>query len=227
MNYTLLRGFLPLFAGVLVSFGSIAFGAPAAEAEASPANPAEAAEAAHPPRGERGMRGPGMQSAFNTGNWLARFLAKPENLDKIGVEGEKRSHLEKGITEINAKMRELGDSIRAKSIEQGKIMRSILEKPGEDIAPILEKTKEIGALRTEQAMLSTRTLALLRDTLTTDQRDQVRELVQKEGRQRFEARREFNENMERRRPEFRHRGMRRKPQGENSPGDKAEPASEK
>ena len=64
------------------------------------------------------------------------------------------------------------------------------------------KVKEIGAMRTEQSLLATRIFVVMRDNLTKEQHEKVREFVRTEGRQRIEARREFFGNMNRRRPKF-------------------------
>ena len=208
--------------GQMILAGSLLFSASALAAAEENA-PAER-KAPPPPRplAERGMLG------GNNGNWLGRFLSKPENLAKINIEGEKKETLAKALADINARQKELSEKIQAASREQGKLASSIMEKPGECIAPILEKVKEIGDMRTEQAILSTKVLAVLRDNLTKEQRDQVRQLMMDEGRKRMEARRNFNEGMERRRPEFR-RGRRGRPgpgPAEGNPQESEKPAPE-
>lgn len=216
---------LPIFAGCL-ALSTCVFAAAAENADAKEKAPAgenrtvtvDRRVPPGRPAFERGMPG------GNNGNWLGRFLSKPENLAKVGIEGEKKETLVKELAEINARQKELSEKIMAESREQGKLASTIMEKPGECIKPILEKVKAIGDMRTEQAVLSTKVLAVLRDNLTKEQRDQVRQLMIEEGRNRMEARRNFNEGMERRRPEF---GNRRGRRGRSAEGAAAEATAEK
>ena len=166
--------------------------------------------------------GPGgmMGGAMNNANWLGRFLEKEENLDKLGIKGEARAKLVKELGDVSAKTKDLQDKIREASMAQGKLAREVMEKPGADIQPVLDQVKKIGDYRTEQSILSTKVLAILRDNLSKEQRDQVRDLMMQEGRSRMEARREFNGNMERRRPQF---GERRRNRGG---AEGAKPAAE-
>ena len=180
-----------------------------------------------PPPGREGMHRRGdMQGP---GYWVCRFLMQGENLDKLGLEGDARKQLSEKLGKLDGEMKELQGKIRELGMQQGKMMREVMEKPGEDIGPVLEKIKEIGNMRTQQSVLSMQVLATARDCLTKEQRDMLREFVMKEGHQRMEARREFNGNMERRKPQFegRRRGGPGRHQGDK-PGDKpAEKPAEK
>ena len=186
-----------MFAGAVLAAGAIF----AAEGDQAPGG--DRAERRGPPPAREGMRpmreGGGMGMY---GNWVGRFLEQEENLDKLGIEGDARKKLVGELGEVSAKIKDIQEKIREAGMEQGRLMRETMDKPGADIAPVLAKVKEIGDLRTEQSILSTKVLAIVRDNLTKEQHQQVRELLMKEGRQRMEARREFNGNMERRRPQF-------------------------
>ena len=196
-------------AGVLLAAGAVF----AADEEKK--DGPEGAGAPPPPRAEQrgprngaGMRAPrpggmpGMGMDMMGGNWVSRFLTQDENLDKLGLEGDARKKLVGDLGAINEKMTELQTKIREASMEQGRMMREAMDKPGSDMEPVYAKVKEIGNLRTEQSLLSTKVLVVIRDNLTKEQNAKVRELMMSEGRQRVEARREFNGNMERRRPQF-------------------------
>lgn len=142
---------------------------------------------------------PGVDMA---GNWVSRFLVQGENLDKLGIEGDQRENLLAELGEIGDKLKELQKKIDEAGLEQGRLMREAMETPGADMSAVYAKVKEIGAMRTEQSLLATRIFVVMRDNLTKEQHEKVREFVRTEGRQRIEARREFFGNMNRRRPKF-------------------------
>ena len=142
---------------------------------------------------------PGVDMA---GNWVSRFLVQGENLDKLGIEGDQREKLLAELGEIGDKLKELQKKIDEAGLEQGRLMREAMETPGADMSAVYDKVKEIGAMRTEQSLLATRIFVAMRDNLTKEQHEKVREFVRTEGRQRIEARREFFGNMNRRRPKF-------------------------
>ena len=142
---------------------------------------------------------PGVDMA---GNWVSRFLVQDENLDKLGIGGDQRKKLLAELGEIGDKLKELQAKIDEAGLEQGKLMRDAMETPGADMTAVYAKVKEIGDMRTEQSLLATRIFVAMRDNLTKEQHEKVREFVRTEGRQRIEARREFFGNMNRRRPKF-------------------------
>ena len=167
----------------------------------------EAAGAEQPKAGEekpdsadnrRPLR-PGVDMA---GNWVSRFLVQDENLDKLGIGGDQRKKLLAELAEIGKKLKDLQKKIDEAGLEQGKLMRDAMETPGADMSAVYAKVKEIGDMRTEQSLLATKIFVAMRDNLTKEQHEKVREFVRKEGRQRIEARREFFGNMNRRRPQF-------------------------
>lgn len=173
---------------------------------------------------DRGMRGPEghgpmagrMGVRENNGNWMARFLSKPENLDKLGIKDEEvKTKLNNALKENSEKSRELGKKIQEGSIEQAKIAKEVMEKPGADATPLRAKIEEIGKLRTEQALLATDLMLKIRDTLTPEQRENVRKLMMEEGKERFNRRREFNQQMENRKPDF--KGGKPEGRGKNKP----------
>jgi len=205
-------------AGALLAAGA-AFAADGDKANQEGERPApQAREGMRGPRNEmRPLMGPGMDM---NGNWVSRFLMQDENLEKLGLDEAVRKKLKAELTTINDKTRELQEKIRAAGMEQAKMMREVMETPGADMAPVFAKVKEIGDMRTEQSLLSTKVLAVMRDNLTKEQHASMRELIMQEGRQRMEARREFNGNMERRRPQF--EGRRRNGEGRNGEGRNGE-----
>ena len=174
-------------------------------AEAARPEPAQAGDGVREPRDDMRPLRPGVDLA---GNWVSRFLMQDENLDKLGIEGDARAKLKSELEAIGEKMKEIQGKIREAGMEQGKLMREAMETPGADMSLVFAKVREIGDMRTEQSILSTKLFVVVRDNLTKEQHAMVRDIVIKEGRQRMEARREFNGNMERRRPQFEgwHRG---------------------
>lgn len=180
-------------AGVLLAAGAVFAAEGEASAQQAGANPAPGPAEMRPP----------MPGAIDLpGTWVSRFLMQDENLDKLGMEGEPRKKLVDGLGEIVEKMKDLQKKIREAGLEQGKMMREAMETQGADMSAVFAKVKEIGDMRTEQSLLSTKVFVVIRDNLTKEQHAMVRELVMKEGRQRMEARREFMGNMDRRRPQF-------------------------
>ena len=160
--------------------------------------PKAGAEKPAPADNRRPLR-PGVDMA---GNWVSRFLVQDENLDKLGISGDQRKKLLAELGEIGDKLKELQKKIDEAGLEQGKLMRDAMETPGADMSAVYAKVKEIGEMRTEQSLLATKIFVAVRDNLTKEQHEKVREFVRTEGRQRIEARREFFGNMDRRRPKF-------------------------
>ena len=163
---------------------------------------AQKTAAEQPKANEADKRRPLRPGVDMAGNWVSRFLVQDENLDKLGIEGDQRKKLVAELGEIGDKLKELQKKIDEAGLEQGKLMREAMETPGADMSAVYAKVKEIGAMRTEQSLLATRIFAVMRDNLTKEQHEKVREFVRTEGRQRIEARREFFGNMDRRRPKL-------------------------
>ena len=212
-------GIMTMCCALFFAGAALAAGEQEADGEGARRGPAMNREEVRPPR-------EGMNMA---GNWVCRLLLQDETLDALGIEGGARSSLVAGLTDISSKMKDLQKKIVETGMEQGKMMREIMDKPGADISPVIAKVKEIGDMRTEQSILSTKVFVVIRDNLTKEQHKRVREFVMKEGRQRWQARREFNGDMERRRPrleggrQFR-RGMREGHRGRAAQQGAQEPA---
>lgn len=185
-------------AGMMLAAGA-AFAADENKDAQKPAGVEQAKEEKSAQVDKRRPLRPGVDMA---GNWVSRFLVQDENLDKLGIGGEQRKKLLAELGEIGDKLKELQKKIDEAGLEQGKLMREAMETPGADMSAVYAKVKEIGDMRTEQSLLATRIFVAMRDNLTKEQHEKVREFVRTEGRQRIEARREFFGNMNRRRPKF-------------------------
>lgn len=154
--------------------------------------------------GTRGIRPPSVQKMrppMNMGNWIGKFICQSNTLDRLGVtNAAARAKIVKDLTAIDEQMQALTKKIRTASIAQAKIAPTVIENPGTDTKDFFAKIDEIGALRTEQAKLATQVLIVLRDQLSDEQRADVKEMMETEGRNRFRARQQFNEEMDKRQP---------------------------
>ena len=138
---------------------------------------------------------------MNMGNWIGKFICQSNTLDRLGVtNAAARAKIVKDLTAIDEQMQALTKKIRTASIAQAKIAPTVIENPGTDTKDFFAKIDEIGALRTEQAKLATQVLIVLRDQLSDEQRADVKEMMETEGRNRFRARQQFNEEMDKRQP---------------------------
>lgn len=187
-------------------------------------------------RGNReapGIRAPTVQrmhAPMNMGNWVGKFICQSNTLDRLGVtNAAARAKIVKDLTDIDEQMQALTKKIRAASIAQAKLVPDVLEKPGTDTKEFFAKIDEIGVMRTAQAKLATQVLIVLRDQLTDEQRDDVREMMETEGHKRFRARQQFNEEMDKRQPQLdRHDGDgMRAPRGSRNNGSRKAPGATK
>ena len=129
--------------------------------------------------------------SFGRGNWVGKRIMTPEFLDKIGVTGEQAAKLKAKSDEIEKQSQKVEEEITKAAMEQAEIAKKVLAEPGASTDEMMALIEKIGKLRTEQAKLATQRLIIMRDNLTTEQRQKASEALnveQKKWREEREAR---------------------------------------
>ena len=129
------------------------------------------------------LSGPG-RGPMGEGRSLARFVER--NAEAIGLDPATRSQIEAiGEREATA-TRALHDSLRT----ERKRLRELLEADAPDVSLVTSQADVMGELRTSIQKERLRTLIEIRDLLSPEQEQKLRELRKEKRRDRFERRRE-------------------------------------
>ncbi len=129
---------------------------------------------------EQGHRDRGRVAMAARGHWLGRRLASPEFMEKVGIQGEQATKLKAGLEEIEKQSQKIEESIEKLALEQAAIAKRVLAEPGAADDELMQKVEQIGKLRTEQAKLATKRMIVMRDNLTSAQREKVLALMNDE-----------------------------------------------
>ena len=132
--------------------------------------------------GREGPRGPGrgvfgMQEGGSIG-FLVPLLQKPETAAKIGLSEEKAQALAASFAEIDAQLKAANGKLPAAFKKQA----DVLEAEPVDEAAVLAAVNEVWDLRREVAVLQTRKVVAIRQTLDAEQIGKARELLKDEWR---------------------------------------------
>lgn len=140
---------------------------------------------------------PRMSRTLNYGNWVGKQIMNPEFMEKVGIQAEQAHKLKVEVDRIDARLKTLDDEIHAAALQQADIAKKVLAEPGTSAEEIMKLIEHIGAMRTEQAKLSTQILVVIRDSLTEVQRKKAHELITAEGQRRLKERMARREREER------------------------------
>ena len=133
----------------------------------------------------------------NYGNWVGKQVMNPEFMEKVDIQAEQAQKLKAEIDKIETRLKALDEEINKAALQQADIARKVLAEPGTSAEEIMKLIERIGAMRTEQAKLSTQILMVIRDNLTEEQRKKAHELITAEGQRRFKERLARREREER------------------------------
>ncbi len=142
-----------------------------------------------------------MSRTLNYGNWVGKQVMNAEFMEKVGIRDEQAKKIKADMDKIDARLKELEDDIHTAALQQAESAKKLLSKPGAPVDELMEHIERIGAMRTEQAKLSTQILVMIRDTLTEEQRTKSHELIKEEGRRRLKERMARRERDERPQPD--------------------------
>jgi seryl-tRNA synthetase len=143
---------------------------------------------------------PRVSRSLNYGNWVGRHIMNKEFMDQVGIADEQAKKIKEEMEKIDARLRELDETINQSALQQAEIAKKILAEPGANVDEIMKMIERIGQLRTEQAKLSTQILVVIRDNLTAEQRKKAQALIAAEGQKRFTERMARREKEEHERP---------------------------
>jgi Spy/CpxP family protein refolding chaperone len=149
-------------------------------------------------RGHRGMmaRG-GMQQAL-----IKRILDNPEIAEQVGLTEEQISTLKQAMFEIEKKLIDLHAEQAKAGMEQGQL----LDQDQIDKKAVMKAVEKTGEISTEIAKLQMEQLLLVKETLTTEQIDKIKEMIHEHARQRRDETRNRWEERRRNRGARRGRG---------------------
>ncbi|HPO38873.1 MAG TPA: hypothetical protein PL176_12765 [Kiritimatiellia bacterium] len=143
---------------------------------------------------------PRMSRSLNYGNWVGKQIMNPEFMEKVGIQDEQAQKLKTEMDKIDTRLKMLDDTINTAALQQAEIAKKVLAEPGTSAEEIMKLIEHIGAMRTEQAKLSTQILVVIRDSLTEEQRKKAHELITAEGQRRLKERMARRERDERPHP---------------------------
>jgi len=143
---------------------------------------------------------PRMSRSLNYGNWVGKHIMNPEFMEKVGIQDEQAQKLKTEMDKIDTRLKMLDDTINTAALQQAEIAKKVLAEPGSSAEEIMKLIEHIGAMRTEQAKLSTQILVVIRDSLTEEQRKKAHELITAEGQRRLKERMARRERDERPHP---------------------------
>jgi hypothetical protein len=126
--------------------------------------------------------------SLNYGNWVGKHIMNKEFTEHVGISDEQAEKIKAEMEKIDARLKELGETIDQTAIQQAEVAKKVLSEPGASVDEIMKMIDRIGQLRTEQAKLSTQILVVIRDTLTEEQRKKAQNLIAAEGQKRFTER---------------------------------------
>jgi hypothetical protein len=126
--------------------------------------------------------------SLNHGNWVGKRVLTPEFMEKVGIRGDQAAKLKAEMDALDAKSGQLDEVINKAAAEQAEVAKKVLAEPGAKTDEIMKMIERIGQYRIEQAKLATQRLVVIRDTLTPEQRQKASELLNVEGKRRFEER---------------------------------------
>jgi hypothetical protein len=136
---------------------------------------------------------PRISRSLNDGNWVGKQVMNPEFMEKVGIHSGQAQKFKEEMEKIDARLKTLDEEIYAAALQQANIAKKVLAEPGRSTEELMSLVERIGAMRTEQAKLSTQILVVIRDNLTEAQRAKAHELITAEGRRRLKERMERRE----------------------------------
>lgn len=127
----------------------------------------------------------GMDKGAGEGRWLAAFLSKTENLERLGVtNAADRAKLQKELAGLRKQSMDLEMKIREISREQSEMLRKLLSSRSGDGSDLLAKIDEVARLRAEQGRISVASIKLLRDALPEGRESDALSLLAEFGKAR-------------------------------------------
>ncbi len=114
---------------------------------------------------------------------VMRALNNPEMIEKIGLTAEQVQKLQDALRDMQKQEIKLRSEQELVSLDQAELMT----KPEVDEKAVMQTVEQLGKVHTEMAKLQMKRLLLLKKSLTTEQKDKLRALMQ-ERRQEWRAR---------------------------------------
>lgn len=125
----------------------------------------------------------------NFGNFLSKAVLSEDFGKAVALTDEQKARLKAELSGIETNCCELEAKIIAASRKQGELGKKVLDTPDMKADEMFALIEEIGRLRTEQAKASVRTLLVIRDTLTAEQREKAHSFIREQMKKRMLERR--------------------------------------